>query len=68
MRDLYQYRELLNKLLLLFGIVIIIYAVLWILAKLNIIPLIIFSIFPQIILLIVGIFIVYQALNNRRVY
>ncbi|MBQ9025304.1 MAG: hypothetical protein IJ104_02840 [Methanobrevibacter sp.] len=66
--DEYTIRSYLNKFLLLLGIVIIIYAVLWILAELKLIPVIIFAIFPQIVLLLVGIFIVYIALSKRKSY
>ncbi|WP_407378594.1 hypothetical protein [Methanobrevibacter sp.] len=66
--DEYTIRSYLNKFLLLLGIVIIIYAILWILAELKLIPVIIFAIFPQIVLLLVGIFIVYIALSKRKSY
>ncbi|WP_413826960.1 MULTISPECIES: hypothetical protein [unclassified Methanobrevibacter] len=64
----YEFRKMLNKFLILIGIAIIIYAVLWILAKLALIPYVFFSIFPQIILLMIGIFIFYQAWINRKQY
>lgn len=63
-----DYRELFNKILFLAGILIIIYAILWILAELNLIPVIIFVLFPQFVLLLIGIFIVYQAWNRRNMY
>ena len=66
--DEYTIRSYINKFLLLLGIIIIIYAVLWILAELNIIPMIFFAIFPQIVLLLIGIFIVYIALFKRKQY
>ncbi|MBE6510062.1 MAG: hypothetical protein J6B73_03790 [Methanobrevibacter sp.] len=66
--DEYTIRSYINKFLLLLGIVIIIYAVLWILAELKIIPVIFFAIFPQIVLLLIGIFIVYIAISKRRQY
>ncbi len=61
-------RGLLNKLLLLIGILIIIYAILWILAILHIIPVIIYSLFPQVVLLGIGIFIVYMAYKRKDKY
>ena len=64
----YEFRTLLNKAVLFVGIVIIVYALLLILAKLNIIPAIIYSIFPQIVLLLIGIFLVYYALSKRKKY
>ncbi len=63
-----NYREILNKVLMLLGIVIIIYAILWILAELKLIPLIIYALFPQFVLLLVGIFIFYQAYSRRNLY
>lgn len=64
----FELKTLLNKALLFVGIVIIVYALLLILAKLNIIPAIIYSIFPQIVLLLIGIFLVYFALSKRKNY
>jgi hypothetical protein len=66
--DEYTIINYINKFALLFGILVIIYAILWILAELKIIPTIIFAIFPQIVLLLVGIFIVYIALSRRNKY
>ena len=64
--DEYTIRSYINKFALLIGILIIIYAVLWMLAELKIIPMIYFAIFPQIVLLLIGIFIVYLALSRRN--
>lgn len=64
----FDIRNLLNKILMLFGILIIIYAILWILAELKLIPAIIYAIFPQIVLLLIGIFIVYMAYVRRNGY
>lgn len=66
--DEYTIRGYINKIALLFGILLIIYAVLWILAELKIIPTIFFAIFPQIVLLLIGIFIVYMAWSKRKIY
>lgn len=66
--DQYNLRSYLNKVVLLIGIIIIIYALLWLLAELQIIPMIFFAIFPQIVLLLIGIFIVYVALSKRNTY
>lgn len=62
----FDYRPILIKLGLLVGAFIIAYAVLWILAELHIIPFIIFSLFPSIILLVIGIFVFYQAYSKYR--
>ncbi|MBE6506066.1 MAG: hypothetical protein IJH63_14860 [Methanobrevibacter sp.] len=64
--DEYTIRSYINKFALLIGILIIIYAILWMLAELKIIPMIYFAIFPQIVLLLIGIFIVYLALSRRN--
>lgn len=61
-------RDTLNKCLFLVGAFIIIYAILWILAELHLIPAIIFMIFPQLVLLTIGIFIVYMAYSRRNIY
>lgn len=61
-------RDTLNKCFLLIGVFIIVYAILWILAELHLIPAIIFMIFPQLILLAIGIFIVYWAYSRRSVF
>lgn len=47
--DEYTLRNYINKIALLFGILLIIYALLWMLAELKIIPTIFFAIFPQIV-------------------
>lgn len=64
----FDIRGMINKALMLLGILIIIYAVLWILAILHIIPHIIYSLFPQIVLLGIGIFIVYMAYKRKNRY
>lgn len=66
--DEYTIRSYINKFALFLGVIIIIYATLWILAELKVIPMIIFAIFPQIVLLLIGIFIVYMALSRRNQY
>ena len=57
--DEYTIRSYITKFALLFGILLIIYALLWMLAELKIIPAILFAIFPQIVLILVGVFIIY---------
>ena len=51
-----------------FGALIIIYGVLWLLAVLKIIPPILFAIFPQIVLIIIGIAIIYFAYDRKKKY
>ena len=65
---IYDFKDLIYKFALLFGILIIIYGVLWLLAELGVIPIIIFAIFPQIVLILFGIFIVYVAYSKRNMY
>ncbi|WP_178647559.1 hypothetical protein [uncultured Methanobrevibacter sp.] len=62
----FNIRELLIKFSFLVGFLIIIYALLWILAELKVIPAIIYAIFPQIVLLFIGIFIVYMAYTRKK--
>ena len=64
----YDFKEIANKIAILMGILIIIYALLWILAELKLIPVVLFAIFPQIVLLLIGIFIVYIAYSRRNSY
>lgn len=64
----YDFKELGYKVALIFGALIVIYGVLWLLAELGVIPAIIFAIFPQIVLILIGIFIIYVALNHKKKY
>jgi hypothetical protein len=59
-------RDIGYKIAMLFGVLIVIYGILWLLAELKIIPAIFFAIFPQIVLILIGIFIVYIAYNKRN--
>jgi hypothetical protein len=61
-------RDIVYKIALLVGILIVIYGVLWLLAELKIIPTIIFAIFPQIVLIIIGLFIIYVAIDRKNKY
>ena len=61
-------RDVGYKIAILFGVLIVIYGVLWLLAELKIIPTIFFAIFPQIVLILIGLFIVYVAYNKRNMY
>lgn len=63
-----DFRELAYKIAILFGALIVIYGVLWLLAELGVIPAIFFAIFPQIVLILVGLFIIYIAFNKRNSY
>ena len=63
-----ELRDMVYKIAMLLGILIVIYGVLWLLAELNVIPAVFFSIFPQIVLILIGIFIVYIAYYRRNMY
>lgn len=65
---LYDFKDLAFKIAILFGALIVIYGVLWLLAELKIIPVIFFAIFPQIVLILVGLFIIYFAYSKRNKY
>ena len=52
----------LNKTGLFIGVLLVLFAFLWISSKLGLIPSIIFDLWPQIILIIIGIFILYKSL------
>lgn len=64
----YDLKELTYKVAILFGALIVIYGVLWLLAELGVIPAIFFAIFPQIVLILVGIFIIYTAVSRKNAY
>lgn len=63
---LYDFKDLVFKIAILFGALIVIYGVLWLLAELKIIPIIFFAIFPQIVLILVGLFIIYFAYSKMN--
>lgn len=64
----YDLKELGYKIAFVFGALIVVYGVLWLLAELGIIPAIIAAIFPQIVLIIIGIFIMYVAFEQKKKY
>ena len=64
----YDLKDLSYKVAILFGSLNVIYGVLWLLAELGVIPAIFFSIFPQIVLILVGIFIIYTAVSRKNAY
>ena len=64
----YDLKDMGYKIAILFGVLLVIYGVLWLLAELGIIPVIFFAIFPQIVLILVGIFIIYTAVSRRNAY
>ena len=64
----YDLKDIGYKIAILFGVLIVIYGVLWLLAELGVIPAIFFAIFPQIVLMLVGIFIIYTAVSRKNAY
>ena len=65
---LYNLKDILYKVDILFGVLIVIYGVLWLLAELGVIPAVFFAIFPQIVLIFVGIIIIYYAVSRKNAY
>jgi apolipoprotein N-acyltransferase len=65
---MFDIKELLYKIAILFGAIIVIYGILWLLANLGVIPAIVAAIFPQIVLIIIGLFIIYVAIDRRNKY
>ena len=61
-------RDILYKVAILFGVLIVIYGVLWLLVTLGVIPALVAAVFPQIVLILVGIFIIYVAYSRRNMY
>ena len=64
----YDLKDLIYKVAILFGVLIVIYGVLWLLAELGGIPVIFFAVFPQIVLILVGLFIIYAAVSRKNAY
>lgn len=63
-----DFKDTLYKMVMLFGALLIIYGVLWLLVELGFIPLILLTVFPEIILILVGIFIIYVAYTKKKNY
>jgi apolipoprotein N-acyltransferase len=68
MFDIPDIRELAIKIAIVFGALIVIYGVLWLLVNLGVIPAIIAAIFPQIVMIIIGLFIIYAAVEHKNKY
>lgn len=64
----YDFKDLGYKIAFILGALIVIYGVLWLLAELGVIPAIVFAIFPQIVLILIGIFIMYVAFDHKKKY
>ena len=68
MFDIPDIKDLTYKIAIVFGVIIVIYGVLWLLVNLGLIPAIIAAVFPQIVLIIIGLFIIYTAVDRRNKY
>ena len=68
MFDIPDIRDLIYKIAIVFGIIIVIYGVLWLLVNLGLIPAIVAAIFPQIVLILIGLFIIYVAYDRKKKY
>ena len=60
--------DILYKVAIVFGGLIVFYGVLWLLVTLGIIPAIIAAVFPQVVLIIIGLFIIYIAFSRKNNY
>lgn len=65
---LYDLKDIAYKVAILFGALIIIYGVLWLLVTLGVIPALAAAVFPQIVLILIGIFIIYTAVSRKNAY
>ncbi|MBR3155266.1 MAG: hypothetical protein IKF13_00440 [Methanobrevibacter sp.] len=68
MFDVPDIRDMLYKVVIVCGAIIVIYGVLWLLVSLGIIPAIITAVFPPIVLIIIGLFVIYTVVDHRKKY
>ena len=68
MFDIPDFRELIYKVAIVLGAIIVIYGVLWLLVTLGLIPAIGAALFPQVVLIIIGLFIIYAAIERKNRY
>ena len=68
MFDIPDLKDLLYKVAIVFGALIVIYGVLWLLVTLGVIPAIIAAVFPPIVVIIIGLFIIYTVIDRRKKY
>lgn len=68
MFDIPDLKDLLYKVVIVFGVLIVIYGVLWLLVTLGVIPAIIAAVFPPIVIIIIGLFIIYTVIDRRKKY
>ena len=68
MFDIPDVKDLLFKIVVVFGALIVIYGALWLLVSLGVIPAIVTAVFPPIVLMIIGLFIIYAAYERKNKY
>lgn len=68
MFDIADFKDSIFKIAIIFGVLIVLYGVLWLLVTLSIIPALIAAIFPQIVIIVIGLFIIYTAIDKRNKY
>ena len=61
-----ELKDLLYKIAIVLGALIVIYGILWLLATLGVIPPLIAALFPQIVIIFIGLFIIYAAIERRN--
>ena len=66
MFDIPDFKELIYKVAIVLGAIIVIYGVLWLLVTLGLIPAIVAALFPQVVLIIIGLFIIYAAIERKN--
>lgn len=68
MFDIPDIIDLTYKLAIVFGALVVLYGILWLLVTLGVIPAIVAAIFPPVVLIIIGLFIIYAAVDRRKKY
>ena len=66
--DPYELKDIFFKIAIVVGALIVIYGILWVLVTLKLIPALVAMIFPQIVVIIIGLGIIYIALTRKRQY
>ena len=66
--DPYQMKDMLFKMLIVVGVLIVIYGVLWLLVNLKLIPAVIAVLFPQVVIIAIGLGIIYIAITRKSNY
>lgn len=61
----YEVERKLYEVLLIMGIFIVVYALIWIFVGLGIIPSLLLTLFPPVLLLVVGIYVIYISYSRR---